>query len=223
MNIWFILIAVMILSFIVQSMLQSRFAKYSQEPTSNGMTGADVARKMLSDHGIRDVQVVPTNGRLTDHYNPATKTIALSEEVYGSRSVAAAAVAAHECGHAVQHAYAYGPLQMRSALVPVVSFASNIVQWVLLAGVIFIKTFPMLIWVGIALFACTTLFSFITLPVEINASRRAVAGLSSAGITDERTRPMAIDALKWAAYTYVIAAVGSLATLLYYIGIARNR
>ena len=223
MSIWFILIAVMILSFIVQSMLQSRFNKYSQEPTSNGMTGADVARKMLQDHDIRDVQVVPTNGRLTDHYNPATKTIALSEDVYASRSIAAAAVAAHECGHAVQHAYAYGPLQMRSTLVPVVSFASSIVQWVLLAGVIFIDTFPMLLWFGIALFACTTLFSFITLPVEINASKRAVSWLSNAGITDARTSPMAVDALKWAAYTYVIAAVGSLATLLYYIGIARNR
>ena len=223
MNIWFILIGVMVLSFIVQSMLQSRFRKYSLEPTAGGMTGADVARHMLKDHGIYDVQVVPTNGSLTDHYNPATKTIALSEEVYASSSIAAAAVAAHECGHAVQHAYAYGPLSMRSALVPVVNFASNIVQWVLLAGVIFINTFPMLIWLGIALFACTTLFSFITLPVEINASKRAVSWLRNAGITDGRTSPMAVDALKWAAYTYVIAAVGSLATLLYYIGIARNR
>ena len=223
MNIWFILIGVMVLSFIVQSMLQSRFRKYSLEPTAGGMTGADVARLMLKDHGIYDVQVVSTNGSLTDHYNPATKTIALSEEVYASSSIAAAAVAAHECGHAVQHAYAYGPLSMRSALVPVVNFASNIVQWVLLAGVIFINTFPMLIWLGIALFACTTLFSFITLPVEINASKRAVSWLRNAGITDGRTSPMAVDALKWAAYTYVIAAVGSLATLLYYIGIARNR
>ena len=223
MNIWFILIGVMVLSFIVQSMLQSRFRKYSLEPTAGGMTGADVARLMLKDHGIYDVQVVPTNGSLTDHYNPATKTIALSEEVYASSSIAAAAVAAHECGHAVQHAYAYGPLSMRSALVPAVNFASNIVQWVLLAGVIFINTFPMLIWLGIALFACTTLFSFITPPVEINASKRAVSWLRNAGITDGRTSPMAVDALKWAAYTYVIAAVGSLATLLYYIGIARSR
>lgn len=223
MNIWIILIGVMILSLIVQSMLQSRFNKYSQEPTADGLTGADVARLMLKDHGIYDVKVVPTNGRLTDHYNPNTKTIALSEEVYASCSVAAAAVAAHECGHAVQHAHAYGPLSLRSALVPVVSFASNIVQWILLAGIIFINTFPMLIWIGIALFACTTLFSFITLPVEINASKRAVSWLRNAGITDRRTSPMAVDALKWAAYTYVIAAVGSLATLLYYIGIARNR
>ena len=212
----------MVLSFIVQSMLQSRFKKYSQVPTSNYMNGAEVAMKMLHDHGIYDVKVVPTNGTLTDHYNPTTKTIALSEGVYASNSIAAAAVAAHECGHAVQHAYAYGPLKMRSALVPIVSFASNIVQWVLLAGVIFMKTFPGLLWIGIALFACTTLFSFITLPVEINASTRAVSWLSSAGITDSRTKPMAIDALKWAAYTYVIAAIGSLATLLYYIGLARK-
>ena len=213
----------MVLSFIVQQMLQSRFNKYSQIPTSNGMSGAEVAQKMLQDHGIYDVKVVPTNGMLTDHFNPQTKTIALSEGVYASRSVAAAAVAAHECGHAVQHALGYSPLKMRTALVPFVSFASNIVQWVLLAGVIFINTFPGLLWFGIILFASTTLFSFITLPVEINASMRAIAWLSNTGVTDQKTRPMAIDALKWAAYTYVIAALGSLATLLYYIGLARSR
>ena len=186
------------------------------------MTGADVARKMLQDHGIYDVKVVPTSGMLTDHFNPQTKTVALSEGVYSSRSVAAAAVAAHECGHAVQHATGYAPIRMRSALVPVVNLASNLVQWVLLAGVIFINVFPNLIWIGIALFAVTTLFSFITLPVEINASSRAISWLTQTGITDSQTRPMAIDALKWAAYTYVIAAVGSLATLLYYIGLARR-
>lgn len=223
MNIWFIMIAVMVLSFIVQQMLQSRFNKYSQVPTANGMSGAEVAQKMLHDHGIYDVKVIPTKGMLTDHFNPQTKTVALSEGVYSSRSVAAAAVAAHECGHAVQHARGYAFLRMRSALVPVVSFASNIVQWVLLAGVLMVDRFPGLLWFGIILFASTTLFSFITLPVEINASSRAISWLSSTGITDSRTRPMAIDALKWAAYTYVIAAVGSLATLLYYIGIARNR
>ncbi len=213
----------MVLSFIVQQMLQSRFNKYSKIPTPNGMSGAEVAQKMLRDHGIYDVKVVPTRGMLTDHFNPQTKTVALSEGVYASRSIAAAAVAAHECGHAVQHATQYAPLSMRSALVPVVSFASNIVQWVLLAGIIFIERFPSLIWIGIALFATTTLFSFITLPVEINASSRAVTWLANAGVTDEKTRPMAIDALKWAAYTYVIAALGSLATLFYYIGIARSR
>ena len=217
------MIIVMVLSLLVQSMLQSRFNKYSKIPVANGMSGAEVAQKMLRDHGIYDVQVVSTQGTLTDHYNPQTKTVNLSEGVYASRSIAAAAVAAHECGHAIQHAYGYAPLQMRSALVPIVSFASNIVQWILLAGVIFLQSFPALIWIGIALFAMTTIFSFITLPVEINASVRAISWLEGAGVTDYHTRPMAIDALKWAAYTYVIAAVGSLATLLYYIGIARGR
>ena len=217
------MIIVMVLSLIIQQMLQSRFEKYSKIGTANGMSGAEVAQKMLNDNGIYDVKVVATRGMLTDHYNPQTKTIALSEGVYSSRSVAAAAVAAHECGHAVQHAFGYAPLQMRSALVPVVSFASNIVQWILLAGVLCINTMPGLLWLGIILFATTTLFSFITLPVEVNASSRAIAWLGRAGVTDSRTHSMAIDALKWAAYTYVVAALGSLATLLYYIGIARNR
>jgi Zn-dependent membrane protease YugP len=217
------MIIVMVASMLVQSMLQSRFAKYSKVGISNGMTGAEVAQKMLHDHGIYDVKVVPTRGMLTDHFNPQTKTVALSEAVYASRSVAAAAVAAHECGHAVQHATGYAFIRMRSAMVPAVSFASNIVQWILLAGVLMMERFPMLLWIGIGLFAITTLFSFVTLPVEINASARAISWLSNAGITDGQTRPMAIDALKWAAYTYVIAAIGSLATLLYYIGLARGR
>ena len=222
MNIWFILIVIFIVSVIVQNTLQSRFNKYSKVGLPNGMSGAEVAIKMLNDHGIYDVKVVPTRGMLTDHFNPQTKTVALSESVYASRSIAAAAVAAHECGHAVQYAKGYAPVRMRTALVPVVSFASNIVQWVLLAGVIFINTFPGLLWLGIGLFALTTLFSFVTLPVEINASSRAISWLSASGITDSRTQPMAIDALKWAAYTYVIAALSSLATLLYYIGLARR-
>ena len=222
MNIWIIMIVIMVLSMLVQHMLQSRFSKYSQVGLPNGMTGADVARKMLADHGIYDVKVVPTNGMLTDHFNPQTKTVALSEGVYASRSVAAAAVAAHECGPAVQHAHGYAALRMSSALVAVVSFSSIIVQWVLLAGVIFFNAFPALLWLGIILFATTTLFSFVTLPVEINASARAISWLTQTGITDSQTRPMAIDALKWAAYTYVVAALGSLATLLYYIGLARR-
>lgn len=222
MNIWIIMIVIMVLSILVQQMLQSRFSRYSKVGLPNGMTGAEVAQKMLHDHGIYDVKVVPARGMLTDHFNPQTKTVALSEGVYSSRSIAAAAVAAHECGHAVQHAKGYAPLKMRSALVPVVNFASGIVQWVLLAGVIFINTFPALLWIGILLFAATTVFSFVTLPVEINASARAINWLSSTGITDSRTQPMAIDALKWAAYTYVVAALGSLATLLYYIGLARR-
>ena len=219
---WIIMIITMVASMIVQQVLQSKFNKYSKVLISNGMTGAEVAQKMLHEHGIYDVKVTSTSGTLTDHYNPMTKTVNLSEGVYASRSVAAAAVAAHECGHAVQHAYGYGPLKMRSSLVPIVNIASSLVSWVILAGVIFIETFPLLIWIGIALFATTTLFSFVTLPVEVNASTRAISWLSNAGITDYQTRPQAIDALKWAAYTYVIAALGSLATLLYYIGIARR-
>ena len=216
------MIITMVASLIIQQVLQSKFKKYSKIPVSNGMTGAQVAEKMLRDNGIYDVKVVSTPGMLTDHYNPTNKTVNLSQGVYASHSIAAAAVAAHECGHAVQHAYGYGPLAMRSALVPVVNFASNIMTWVLLAGIIMIEKFPMLIWIGIGLFAVTTLFSFVTLPVEVNASSRAIAWLNSAGITDYQTSPKAVDALKWAAYTYVIAALGSLATLLYYIGIARR-
>jgi len=219
-SIWILLIAVMVLSYIIQQVLNSRFEKYSKVSTPAGMTGADVARKMLADSGITDVSVEHVQGRLTDHYNPQTKTLNLSDAVYGCANIAAAAVAAHECGHALQHAKGYGPLKLRSSLVPVVSFASKWVQWVLLAGVIFINTFPSLIWVGIGLFAFTTVFSFVTLPVEVNASQRAVAWLGDAGIVDYNTKPMAEDALHWAAYTYVIAAIGSLATLLYYLMIA---
>ena len=220
-TIWVLMILVMALSWIIQAMLKSRFAKYSEVPL--GMSGAEVASRMLQAHGIHDVKIVSIPGKLTDHYDPTTKTVNLSEDVYYGRSVASAAVAAHECGHVVQHATGYSWLQMRSALVPVVSFSSNIVSWVLLAGVLCINIFPSLIWIGIGLFAVTTLFSFITLPVEINASARAVKWLESAGIVSYETKPMAVDALKWAAYTYVIAAIGSLATLLYYIAIANGR
>jgi len=220
-TIWVLMILVMALSWIIQAMLKSRFAKYSEVPL--GMSGAEVASRMLQAHGIHDVKIVSIPGKLTDHYDPTTKTVNLSEDVYYGRSVASAAVAAHECGHVVQHATGYSWLQMRSALVPVVSFSSNIVSWVLLAGVLFINIFPSLIWIGIGLFAVTTLFSFIILPVEINASARAVKWLESAGIVSYETKPMAVDALKWAAYTYVIAAIGSLATLLYYIAIANGR
>lgn len=213
----------MLASFLVQNMLQRRFEKYSKVPLTNGMTGAEVARKMMNDNGIYDVKVECIPGMLTDHYNPATKTVNLSEAVYSGRSVAAAAVAAHECGHVVQHAVGYAPLKMRTALVPIVTFSNNIVMWILLFGVMMVNVFPALLWLGIILFAATTLFSFVTLPVEINASSRAVNWLESAGITNYQTKPMAIDALKWAAYTYVIAALSSLATLFYYISVARNR
>lgn len=217
---WILFGLIAIASFAVSQMLKSKFNKYSKVPLSSGMTGRDVAEKMLHDNGIYDVKVISTGGMLTDHYNPANKTVNLSEGVYASNSVAAAAVAAHECGHAVQHAYEYGPLKMRSALVPVVSFASSIVTWVILAGIFMINTFPSLIWIGIALFAVTTVFSFITLPVEINASSRALVWLNTAGVTNVSNHDMAKDALKWAAYTYVIAALGSLATLIYYVMIA---
>ena len=219
--IWGLMIAVMVASMIIQNMLKRRFEKYSEVPL--GMTGAEVASRMLQAHGIRDVKIVSISGKLTDHYDPTTRTVNLSEEVYYGRSVAAAAVAAHECGHVVQHATGYAWLRMRSAMVPVVSFSNNIVSWVLLAGVLLINIFPSLLWIGIGLFALTTLFSFITLPVEINASARAVKWLEGAGIVSYETKPMAVDALKWAAYTYVIAAIGSLATLLYYISVANGR
>ena len=221
--IWLIFIAVMLLSWLIQMTLQSRFNKYSRVPSPHGLTGADIARLMLRQNGINDVTVQSVRGRLTDHFNPQDKTVNLSESVYGSASIAACAVAAHETGHAIQHAQGYAPLRLRSALVPVVTFANNTVQWVLLLGILLLDRFPELLWCGIALFAMTTLFSFITLPVEINASQRAVQWLDGAGIVDERTRPMAADALKWAAYTYVVAALGSLATLFYYISIANDR
>jgi len=208
---------VALVSWLIQSRLKSKFERYSRIPIPRGMTGKDVAVKMLRDNGIYDVQVIATNGHLTDHYNPATKTVNLSENVYASSSVAAAAVAAHECGHAVQHATAYAPLALRSKLVPVVSFASTWMQWLLLAGIIFVRTFPQLLLAGIVLFAITTLFSFITLPVEINASQRALVWLNTAGITNYETHDQAKDALKTAAYSYVVAALGSLAALVYYI------
>lgn len=220
---WIIFIGIAILSFIVQSSLKSKFDKYSKVPLYNGMTGREVAEKMLRDNGIYDVRVISTPGMLTDHFNPTNKTVNLSEGVYSSCSVAAAAVAAHECGHAVQHARAYAPLQMRSALVPVVQFSSSIMSWILLAGILLINSFPQLLLIGICLFAMTTLFSFITLPVEIDASRRALVWLNSAGITNASNHGMAKDALKSAAYTYVVAALGSLATLVYYIMIFMGR
>jgi hypothetical protein len=212
---WIIFIGIALASWIVSASLKRKFERYSREPLA--MTGREVAEKMLHDNGIYDVQITCIKGQLTDHYNPATKTVNLSDEVYHGANVSAAAVAAHECGHAVQHAQAYAPLKMRSALVPVVSFANTWITWILLAGMLTIQTFPQLMLVGIGLFAMTTLFSFITLPVEVNASQRAVNWLQEAGITDRHTTEMASDALHSAAYTYVVAALGSLATLIYYI------
>ena len=214
---WIIFIVFMLLSWVVSARLKSKFRKYSKVPIESGMTGRDVAEKMLRDNGITDVTVLSVQGELTDHYNPLKKTINLSRGVYSGASFAAAAVAAHETGHALQHAQSYAWLTMRSKLVPVVSLTSNWVQWVLLAGIILIAVRPEILLIGIALFAFTTLFSFITLPVEINASKRALVWLADSGITQAGTHDKAVDALKWAAYTYVIAALGSLATLVFYI------
>jgi len=220
---WVLLIVIAIVGFIVQAKLQSVFKKYSKVMFPGGLTGKDVAERMLHDNGIYDVKVVSTPGHLTDHYNPVNKTINLSRDVYYGNSIAAAAVAAHETGHALQHAKGYSMLKLRSTLVPAVEFASHWVQWILLAGILMVNSFPGLLLVGIGLFAIMTLFSFVTLPVEIDASHRALAWLRNSGITDYQTQGYAFDALKWAAYTYVIAALSSLATLLYYIMIYLNR
>ncbi len=216
-------IVVMAVSWLVGQQLRSRFAKYSKTPLSNGLSGREIAERMLHDHGIHDVKVVSVPGQLTDHYNPANKTVNLSEAVHGHRNAAAAAVAAHECGHAVQHATAYQWLTMRSKLVPVVSVASNLVQWVLLGGIILINTFPQLLLFGIVLFAMTTLFSVITLPVEYDASNRALAWMKQRGIVTTGEYAMSADALKWAARTYLVAAIGSIGTLLYYVMMYTNR
>ncbi len=221
--IWIIFIGFALLSWLISHQLKRRFEEYSKLPTANGMSGKEVVEKMLRDNMIYGVKIESIEGKLTDHYNPADKTINLSEEVYYGTNVAAAAVAAHETGHAVQHAQAYAWLGMRSALVPAVSFSSRYLQWVLLAGILMVNSFPSLLLFGILLFAVTTLFSFITLPVEINASNRALAWLQTSGITTTQTHGKAEDALRWAGYTYVIAALSSLATLLYYISIYMGR
>ncbi len=205
------------ISFLVSMQLKSKFAKYGAIPLAAGLTGREVAERMLRESNIYDVQVVSVPGHLSDHYDPVSKTVNLSPEVYSERSISAAAVAAHECGHAVQHATAYSWLKMRSTLVPVVQFSSNIIHWVLLAGIIMVNSFPGLLLVGIVLFALTTLFAFITLPVEFDASRRALAWLNTAQITRGRETDGARDALKWAAMTYVVAAIASLATLIQYV------
>lgn len=221
--IWIIFGVFMLISWLIGNRLKSKFKAYSQVPINGNITGKDVAEKMLYELGVHGVKVLSVPGQLTDHYDPTKRTVNLSPEVYHGRHVAAAAVAAHECGHAVQHAHAYAFLQMRSKLVPVVSFASKWVQWILLAGILLMETMPHLLLGGIILFATTTLFSFITLPVEINASSRALAWLNNAGITNSQTHGKAKDALSWAAYTYVVAALSSLATLLYYIMIYMGR
>lgn len=214
------------ISMLVSFRLKSKFKKYSGVPTSSGLTGREIAEKMLRENGIHDVKVVSVEGHLSDHYNPQTKTVNLSPEVYHNNSVAAAAVAAHECGHAVQHATAYSWLTLRSRLVPVVQVSSSLVQWVLLAGILLLQVFPQLLLGGVILFGVTTLFSVITLPVEFDASNRALKWLDNAGITYQKEHAMAKDALWWAAMTYVVAAVSSIVILFQYLMIylgARDR
>jgi len=205
------------LSMLVSARLRSKFSQYNNIPLASGLTGREVAERMLKEKGIYDVKVTSVPGALTDHYNPVTKTVNLSEEVYRGTSIASAAVASHECGHAVQHANAYPWLGLRSKLVPAVQFSSMAVQWILLAGILLIKVFPALLLVGILLFAMTTLFSVITLPVEFDASRRALAWLNTTGVANASEYPKAKDALKWAATTYVVAALASIVTLVQYI------
>ena len=220
---WILFIGIALVSYLVQANLKRKFDKYSNVMVASGLSGAEVAKKMLHDNGIYDVKVQPHEGWLSDYYDPSTKVVNLSRDVFYSNSVAAAAVAAHECGHAVQHAKAYSFMKLRSALVPVVQFSSNILTWVLLGGILLINSFPYLLLFGIILFAMSTLFSFVTLPVEIDASKRATRWLQTANITNRVDHPMAINALKSAAYTYVVAALSSLATLIYYIMIYMNR
>lgn len=218
-----LVIIVGVVGFIVQARLQSVFSKYSSVTFGSGMTGREVAERMLRDNGITDVKVVSVSGQLTDHYNPQTKTVNLSEGVYASNSVSAAAVAAHECGHAVQHAQAYHFLQLRSALVPFVSFSSRFATWVVIAGLLLMQTFPVLFWVGIAMIAMSALFSVITLPVEYNASHRALVWIKNNRILNDQQYDQAKEALSWAARTYLVAALSAIATLIYYLGFARNR
>lgn len=219
----FILIIVIgIAGFVVQAKLQSVFKKYAKVQFPGGMTGKDIAEKMLLDNGITDVKVTHTSGHLTDHYNPTNKTVNLSDSVYESNSVAAAAVAAHECGHAIQHAVAYAPLKMRSALVPITSFASKFSVFFIIGGIILIKTMPVLFWVGIIMIGASALFSIVTLPVEYDASRRALAWLDGQHMLNSQQQNQAKEALMWAARTYLVAALSAIATLLYYIGIARR-
>lgn len=220
---YFLIIIIGLVGLVVQMKLQSVFKKYSREYFPGGYTGKDVAEKMLRDHGIFDVKVVATRGILTDHYNPATRTVNLSESVYSNCSISAAAVAAHECGHAIQHAQGYAPLRLRSALVPIVQYSSILSTWVVIAGVLLVNTVPAIFWVGIAMIAASALFSIVTLPVEYNASSRALAWLEGARILSPEQMEGAKTSLRWAARTYLVAAISAIASLLYYLGFAPDR
>lgn len=220
---WILIIVIGVVGMLVQWKLKSVFAKYSKVLSPGGLTGAQIAQKMLNDNGIHDVSVTCINGQLTDHYDPTKKTVNLSEDVYRMNSVSAAAVAAHECGHAIQHKEGYAPLRMRTALVPAVSFSSKLAMFVIIIGLLIINTFPALFWLGIAMFALVFLFSVVTLPVEFNASKRALAWLQSSNSLSATEVAQAKEALGWAASTYVVAALSSLVSLLYYIGLGSSR
>jgi len=223
MGFYILIIVMMLAGMLVSGRLKAKMAEYSQIPTDGGLSGKEVAEKMLRENGIDDVSIVSIGGVLTDHYDPTKKTVNLSPDVYNGRSVASAAIAAHECGHAVQHATAYAWLGLRSAMVPIVSISSRYVMWVLLIGVLLINTFPMLLTAGVVMFAMTTLFSIVTLPVEFDASRRALVWLDRSNVMSAAGHAKAKNALWWAAMTYVVAAIASIATLLYYLSILNNR
>ncbi len=224
---WILSLGILGISWLIQWRLKNKFEQYSRVPSTGNLSGAEIAAKMLKDNGIYDVTIQSVEGKLTDHYNPIDKTVNLSPDVYEGRSVAAAAIAAHECGHAVQHARAYFWLGLRSKVVPAVNFASNWVQWIIMAGFILLAFAGIVgawvLLVGIVLFALTTLFAFITLPVEFDASNRALKWLETSGMANPQEHAMAKDALTWAAMTYVVAALGSLVTLLYYVSIFLRR
>lgn len=220
---YLLMIALMLVGWLIQMQLKRKFKEYAETPISSGLSGCEIAEKMLHDHGISDVKIISVEGQLTDHYNPMEKTVNLSPDVYSGRNAAAAAIAAHECGHAVQHAHAYAMLNLRSALVPVVSASSKYLMWVLIAGILLINTFPGLLLAGIIMFALTTIFSFVTLPVEFDASRRALVWLETSRVATSLEHSKAKNALWWAAMTYVVAALASLATLMYYIMIYSGR
>ena len=222
-GIYLIGIIFFLISLGVSAILKSKFKKYSQTPLRSGLSGKEIAERMLHDHGIYDVSIITSEGELSDHYNPLNKTVNLSHDVYYGRNAASAAVSSHECGHAVQHAKGYAFLKMRSVLVPAVNVSSRYMQWIILIGIFTIQTFPYLLMIGVGLFAITTLFSFITLPVEFDASKRALAWINNKGVVTSQEHEMSKNALWWAAMTYVVAALGSLATLLYYISILNRR
>lgn len=223
MGIYIIAGLFMLIGWLVSMQLKRKFKKYSEITIGSGLTGKEIAEKMLGDNGINDVRIISVEGQLTDHYNPLDKTVNLSHDVYYGRNAASAAVSAHECGHAVQHARAYTWLQLRSALVPVVSFGSKWVQWILLAGILLVNTFPTLLLIGIIIFGMITLFSFVTLPVEFDASKRAMVWLETSRTANQQELVMAKDALWWAAMTYVVAALSALATLAYYVMVYMGR